>query len=535
MTQVAQMRQIESLRPHTSDQLHRFVEVMLSLRVPRRAVVEGHSAPFDYLDYSFFEDQNDLCAGDIVVWANRGGGKTYLGAVATLLDLLFKPGVQVRILGGSLEQSSKMYLYLKQLIERPVLRGLIYGKPTQRRVALVNGSVAEMLSQSQRSVRGQRVHKMRCDEVEEFNPEVWQAAQLVTRSGMCGDVFVRGTVEALSTMHRPFGLMNDLVKRAGSEAGGKIRMFQWCALDVVERCPPQRDCGACVLWSDCQGMAKEAQGFVSVDDLVAQWHRSSREAWASEMMCQRPRRSDSVYPNFDQEYDQKHVVACLSSPGEVDSTQAQVANLHDDEKGVNADRRQVIIDRIKEGAGTLIGGMDFGLRSPLVMLWAWVRPAQPGKRLGHAHGAGDEWIVEVFDEYVGYGKTLEQNLEAVERRGWPKPSWVGVDPAGGQRNSHTGLTDIQVLRDWGYKIRSGRSRIRDGIERIRRRLDFGTLRFDPRSKQMIEAMVLYHFDPHRPDRDEPVKDGPDHLCDALRYMLINLERGGGAVKTRSYL
>jgi hypothetical protein len=39
-------------------------------------------------------------------------------------------------------------------------------------------------------------------------------------------------------------------------------------------------------------------------------------------------------------------------------------------------------------------------------------------------------------------------------------------------------------------------------------------------------MTEYHFDPRHPERDEPVKDGSDHACDALRYMLVNLERGG---------
>ena len=35
-----------------------------------------------------------------------------------------------------------------------------------------------MLAQSQRAVRGLRVQKLRCDEVEMFNPSIWEAAQL---------------------------------------------------------------------------------------------------------------------------------------------------------------------------------------------------------------------------------------------------------------------------------------------------------------------------------------------------------------------
>jgi hypothetical protein len=87
----------------TDDELHAWVRLYTGLDVPRQPVCPGHDAPFDYLRYSYFEP-----ASDLVVWAPRGGGKTRLAAVATLLDLLHKPPASVRILGGSLEQSMKM-------------------------------------------------------------------------------------------------------------------------------------------------------------------------------------------------------------------------------------------------------------------------------------------------------------------------------------------------------------------------------------------------------------------------------------------
>ncbi|MFW6060169.1 MAG: hypothetical protein ACODAQ_08300 [Phycisphaeraceae bacterium] len=495
------VRRWMGLRPRTARELHRFVRVALGLDVPR-------AAPFEYLVHAFFEGSpsgaslrsGPVCeerSADCVVWANRGGGKTLLGAVATLLDLLFKPGVQVRILGGSLEQSAKMHAHLVALCDRPMVRSLLDGEPTQRRVRLVNGSAAEVLAQSQRSVRGVRVHKLRCDEVELFDPEVWQAAQLVTRSGYCGDVYVHGSVEALSTMHRPGGLMGRLVAgtedgeggggsgpslRSGPAYGGRgRRVFRWNYLDVIERCPEGRPCASCVLWEDCRGRAKAARGFMKVDDLVAQWQRSSRETWAAEMVCKRPRRSESVYPNFDLA---RHV-------------------------GEMADGSPPV----------LIGGMDFGLRSPLVMLWA--------------HVAGER--LHVVDEYVEEGRTLEQHLHAIAQRGWARPAWVGVDPAGRQRNSHSGLTDIDVLRAHGYVVRARPSAVQEGIERLRRRFDRDTLRVHPRCVKLIEALRNYHFDHQRPHSEAPVKDGPDHACDALRYMVVNLERGPAAVTVARYV
>ena len=519
------LRHLLALRPTTPAQLHRFVKRGLGLDVARTAVSAGSSPPFAYLEHAYFD------RGDCVVWANRGGGKTMLGAVATLLDLLFKPGVQVRILGGSLEQSGKMYEHLTSLLDRPLLSGadggggvaggaggggggVLAAPATSRRVVLGHGSRAEILAGSQRSVRGTRVQKLRCDEVEEFDPAVWEAAQLVTRSADCGGRRVRGGVEGLSTMHRPFGLMSKLVEDAASavsvdgsrsaegvagEGGaGGVKVFRWNALDVAARCPAALPCAGCLLWDDCGGRAKTAEGFVPIQDLLDQRRRTSDRTWSAEMMCRRPGVRDQVYPNFEPD---RHVVREPQPP----------------------------MDE-KSGEAGWIGGMDFGLRCPHVMLWA------------RYVGRGVSARVHVVDEYVVEGLTLDRHLEAMaaqaQRRGWPGPGeldWVGVDPAGHQRNSHSGRTDIALLRGAGYRVRSARSRIAGGIEIVRRRLDRGTLSVHPRCAGLIRSLRGYRFDPQHPGREVPMKDGPDHACDALRYLLWNLEHGGGSAVRRSYL
>ncbi len=377
-----------------------------------------------------------------------------------------------------------MFEYLRAMLDRPLLRPMLAKPATLREIRLVNGSRATVLSQSQTSVRGVRVHKLRCDEVELFKPEVWQAAQLVTRGGKCGDVVVSGVVESMSTMHQPFGLMSKLVERDGHG----MRLLRWCALDVVEKCSAQRACDTCNLWADCQGRAKEAEGFVRVDDLVRQRQRSSDDAWATEMLCQRPTRDELVYARFREEV---HVVERSMSSGE----------------------ENVVV----------VGGMDFGVRNPSVMLWARV-----------VCDGGEEAVVEVFDEYIAKELTLDEHLDRIEARGHVKPIWLGVDPAGNQRNLQTRATDIEMLRARGYRVRAKSSRLYDGIERIRRRLDQQTLRIHPRCGALIKAMQTYHFDTHRPHDATPVKDGPDHVCDALRYLVLNLEAGSGKVEVRGY-
>ena len=118
-------------RPETREELATWVTNQTGLLLPRRALCASHQTPLDYLADTFFEEG---VTGDATVWACRGGGKTMIGALATLLDLVFKPGIQIRILGGSLEQSDRMYAYLRTFFEGPLRRAL-RSPPTRRKLA----------------------------------------------------------------------------------------------------------------------------------------------------------------------------------------------------------------------------------------------------------------------------------------------------------------------------------------------------------------------------------------------------------------
>lgn len=475
-------RSARLIMPRTSEQLHAYVRLVLGFYMPRKAIVPGHSAPFSYIKHAFFEDRKPR---DCVVWANRGGGKTQLGAIATLLDLIFKPGIEIRILGGSFDQSSKMYRYLKLMLESDIFSDLIQGNLTSQSVSLINGSHVEILAQSQRAVRGQRVHKLRCDEVELFDPEIWEAAQLVTRSGQCGNVFVHASIETLSTMHRPFGLMQNLVKNAKEQSR---KVMRWGVLDVLEKCPPERSCDSCRLFSDCRGMAKHAQGFISIDDAVQQHTRVGNQTWRSEMLCLEPSRSESVYAEFDAAV---HVVEF-----EVDQ---------------------------KHQSMTWVGGIDFGYRSPTVLLWAFVDDAD------------DLYIV---DELAVREHTTEQIIDQANHRSWPRPQWIGADPAGNQRNEHTGTTTISMWRKAGYTIRYCKSEIESGVNAVRRRLKradgSAAIFIHPRCRSLVESLSMYHYPSNKPQAELPAKDGPDHAADALRYLIVNLDRSPWDLKVRTY-
>ncbi|MCW5774939.1 MAG: hypothetical protein KIS87_00645 [Phycisphaeraceae bacterium] len=485
--------------PRTPDDLERSLRVLAGVSVPRRALTPGHSAPFDYLAHAFFEGAPSLgeppvAPPDAVVWANRGGGKTYLGALATMLDLVHKPGIEVRILGGSLEQSRRMHTHLRALFAREPLAGLVEGRITERRLALTNGSVVELLAQSQTSVRGTRVQKLRCDEVELFDPEVWEAAQLVTRSRRIAlanseTLLVRGTIDCLSTMHLPHGLMHAIVEECRA---GRRQLFRWGIADTLTRCGPEHVCrnddADCALFPECQGRAKawaegECAGHVEIADAMAMKARVSAAAWEAEMLCLRPSRTHAVLPEFDPRL---HVV-------------------HDDPPD--------------SPAHIWIAGMDFGYRSPTVVLWACVDPA----------GA-----LSVVAERVESGLILGEHVRAILEAPWPpgghaRLAWIGADPAGRQMNDQTGVSAVQAMSRASLRVRTRAMGVQEGLALLRARLRPAAAGLAPRlfiharCARLVESLERYHYNPDKPESLEPVKDGHDHAVDALRYMVQNLD------------
>ncbi|MEM1330396.1 MAG: hypothetical protein AAGG07_07530 [Planctomycetota bacterium] len=488
--------------PRTGEELAAWVRDHLSVEVSARALLDGHAAPLDYIAWSFFEGcdgfedegQSERSSADAVVWANRGGGKTFLGALATLLDLVFKPGIEVRILAGSLEQAGRMHEHLRSLCAAPIVAPMIEGRVTDKRVALANGSRAELLAQSQASVRGTRVQKLRCDEVELFDPLVWSAAQLTTRSRTVTtadglDIRVRGSVQCLSTMHIPHGLMFELVRQARV---GKRTLFKWGVVDALERCGDEHACrgprGRCPLFAECGGRAKTegVTGHIPVSDALDLKGRVDRTTWESEMLCLRPKRTDAVLPEFN-------------------------PALH--------------VTPAPEGAlrWPLIGGMDFGFRGETVVLLARAEPGQ-GARV---------WVER---ERVAAGVVVDEHASWIAHA---SPVWVGIDPAGVSKNDQTGVSNRDVLAEHGVATRAARRGLGVGLRLLRARLAPAderppTLLVSPSCTRLIEALERYHYPEDRPESTKPVKDGPDHAVDALRYMIQNLD-APGATRAGSYI
>ena len=488
--------------PRTRDDLHRWIEDWLSISLSRAARLEGHASHFDYVAHSYF---SDLCVGgdvsseplDAVVLAPRGGGKTFLGALTSVLDLIHKPGIQIRIIAGSEEQGSRMYNYLREFLSTPRLESLISGKPTRTALTLANGSAVQVLAQSHAAVRGIRVHKIKCDEVELFDPDIFSAVQLTTTSHTLGEFQVRGTIECLSTQHIVGGIMQGLVKEC---LAGKRQLFRWTLTDVLAPCDDRYTCrptGAlpCPLYEECEGRAKVltklTRGHVAISDAMRMKSRVDRDTWSAEMLCVTPGRALAVFRDFSREL---HVV---SEDPPRDPERARV-----------------------------IAGMDFGYRNPTAILWAVTETLPTGLTQ-----------VTVVDEYQESQRSIQEHIAALKRRAdgtyhqaTLRPEWIGADPAG---TAQTGASElgsmVGQIRRAGFAVFTERSDIRTGLDMIKAMLLPASgpprLRIHSRCTRLIEALQSYHYSAHDPDAETPEKDGWDHLCDALRYMIVNLHRG----------
>lgn len=466
-------------RPRSRADLARWVRSALGMRVPARPACPQHQSPLDYLAGSFL-DEGAGGRPDLLVWANRGGGKTMLAAVASLLEGLYKPPVAIRILGGSFDQSDRLAEYLRNFLTGR-LSGLVTGQMTRKRIRLATGADIRMLSQSQRAVRGQHVQRIRCDEVDLFDPDLWRALQFVTRSSPA----VRGGVEVFSTLHRPGGLMEQLVESA--RAGQSFRLIHWCLWEVIERCPKDRRCRDCPLAEDCAGKARRAEGFFKIEDAIAIKARCSRSAWETEMLCRGAKRDWLVFGEFDPAAHVAEAEYCADFP--------------------------------------TYRAIDFGYAAPFVCLWIQVTPAG---------------TVHVIDEYVQARRSIAQHAAEILRRDPGPATATYVDPAGRAREATSGAACTEMLAAAGIPCCWRRSTLAEGLELVRAALapaaGPATLKIAPRCRHLAEALRTYHYPAPGSSgaADKPVKDGPDHIVDALRYFFVNRMRPGVRVRRTSY-
>lgn len=317
------------------------------------------------------------------------------------------------------------------------------------------------------------------------------------------------------------------------------RLLRWSAIDVLEPCPPHRDCAACPLEPECAGRAKTSgAGHLHIDDAIQQKSRVDTATWEAEMLCLRPRRSSAVFPEFE---DHIHIIDA-DPPLPAPPTPPHPLTPRPIPPPIAPSTRHHDHTNTHAHPITLCA-MDFGFRNPTIVLWA----------INHPGGA-----LHIVDELVQREALLQRAIDAMlhgapptptttpddkprphtcppaqpNRPRWPIPEWVAIDPAGRQRSEQTGISAATMLTRAGLNPRAKPARIEPGLAAIRARLrpanpaDPPTLYIHRRCQTLINAMHAYRYPPNNPNTTTPLKDGHDHPIDALRYLLTNLERPG---------
>lgn len=149
---------------------------------------------------------------------------------------------------------------------------------------------------------------------------------------------------------------------------------------------------------------------------------------------------------------------------------------------------------------------------------------------------GSVWAV---DEITLFSSNTEEICEELERRYWRfmKQITVFPDPAGGQRQHARGETDIDILREKGFKrvrFRRKHPAIADRVNSVNRLLKAadGTVRFkvNPKCKFLIASMeqTIYKQGSRDVDKAASVEHSADAAgyCIELQFPLRKIEIGG---------
>lgn len=212
--------------PADDDELWWTVYALWGYRIPRTSVCPEHIAPFNAFSDAYFGRT------PLSIWkASRGlGGKSRTLAILGLTEATLL-GCEVSILGGSGGQSKNVHDATKDAWGwHAAPKQLLVRDPTTFDTLLKNGGHLRTLTASQTSVRGPHPPRLRCDEIDEMEQEILDAAlgQPMEQRNYLGDVV--GTQTVLSSTHQyPDKTMTEMIRRA-KKAGWPVQ--EWCYRDT---------------------------------------------------------------------------------------------------------------------------------------------------------------------------------------------------------------------------------------------------------------------------------------------------------------
>jgi hypothetical protein len=440
--------------PITEGELYGYIRDTLGIRIPRVSCCPGHQAPFDFVADAYLER-----VANQLVLACRTGGKTLDTAVLNVLDVGFK-GASAVTVAGSLFQAKRGYNYSKGLWYKDQrLADRLEREPLMGETRTKGGATIEVLAASPKAVRSPHAAKLRLDEIDEMASEVFDGALSIPKS----EPGITSQVLMTSTRHKAAGPMQTMLDEA-DERGFKV--YTWCIWETMQRC--EHDCSTCPMEPDCQGKAKNADGYRPYEEILQQFQIHDRDTWESEHLCLVPSKKKRVYAQFDR-------AAHLIEP-----------------------------EAVPEGL-TLWGCIDWGYDNPFVFAVLGL--------------AGDDRKFILEDSYERHKTDAELAAMMWERYG-DRIKDICADP------SNPG--GIKEFRKVGFRVHRRASKVKDGIAEIRKDLKPNV--GEPRLYFVkgTTARIVQDFEGYenREGTDEPKKPQEhDHGPDAIRYWYANNSGG----------
>ena len=460
------------------DDLHDYIRLVLGYDVPRYPFCDNHVAPFQFIADIFFGRCN---GGAAVGFANRGGGKTLGLAILENAGMVLRAPLEINHFGSVTTQSDICYDYFRSFAESEHLNHLFREREIQRtNTEAINGSSISIHPATMPKVSGGHPNWASLDEVETLERrgviEKFRGMSQTSNGNHRVDIYT-------STRDRAYGPFQKLLLWAESVG---VPIYKWCIWEVLERCPPTRDCRSCPAWERCQGKARRTNGFYPLQDFIDRAATLDQETWNAQYLCLRPERTGAVYKEFDEDihvskepiqYDPQHSVFLVGDPG------------------------WRAADKEKKRGKFVVA--DFQI--------------DPYDR------------ITVFRENRFIEKTPYDAGEIVARQGllpWKGLIWDTEDP-GGARDFIKGLgASVPIVRFDKGKIEPGIKGVRPFLK-VRSDGTAGLL-ISKTCTDAIFEMLAYHYKDvidGKPVDDKP-EDVDDHFPDCLRYFVIAYQKAG---------
>jgi len=285
-------RPAEETRPTTDDALHAWIKDVLGLDIPRTSVCAGHAPPFDFIADMFFHREDN-----VIVLANRGGGKTLYTAILEITNSYWKAGFSTAHFGAIEKQAKRAYAYFKDFIRRKPFK-LAIKETLQSSSTFINGSTLEIIAASERGTQGAHTRFVAMDEIESANPVAYRNSLAIPTEWLDGEINRLGQYLVTSTRNTGTGLMAKVLNDAESTGA---RVYAYCILETAMGCDENCNAENCNLYKWSDGNSRNATGWLSHDAVNKFYTTVDEETWACQFLCKKPESKSFIYAPFTED------------------------------------------------------------------------------------------------------------------------------------------------------------------------------------------------------------------------------------------